>query len=104
MPVAILPLIAMFLAHVVSGLVFRALSALGFAYVTYQGINFLINNTKQYIVGLFSSVPPELAALLGMAKFDVVVNIVISAVIARLMLSGLSQATGTITALMMNKG
>jgi hypothetical protein len=104
MPLAILPLIATFLGSIVAGLAFRILASLGFAYVTYQGINFLINNTKSYIVGLFSSLPPEIAAILGMAKVDIAVNIIIAAVIARLMLSGLSQATGTITALMLSKG
>ena len=104
MPFAILPLIATFLGSIVAGLVFRALASLGFAYVTYVGINFLITTTKTYIVGLFSAVPPELAALLGMAKFDVAVNIVISAVIARLMLSGLDKASGTMAALMLSKG
>lgn len=96
---ALFPLIAKFLALVVSGLVFRALAALGFSYITYTGLNSVVGTIKSYVVGLFGSVPPDVVQILGLAKIDVAVNIMISAVIARLALAGMDRVSGSITAL-----
>lgn len=98
------PLIATFLGSIVSGLVFRALASLGFAYVSYVGIGRLIDTVDGYVKGLFVSVPPQAAAILGMAKIDVAINIMLAAVIARLLLAGMDRVTGTITGLaLLNK-
>jgi len=100
----ILPVIATFLGTIISGLVFRALASLGFAYVSYVGIGKLIDYVDVYIKDLFSSVPPSVAQILGMAKIDVAINIVLAAVVARLLLSGMDKVTGTITGLaLLNK-
>ena len=110
----LLPLLATFLGSIVSGLVFRALASLGFAYVAYVGIGRLIDTVDGYIKGLFSAIPAPVAAILGMAKIDVAINIIIAAVcllavlisggIARLMLAGMDRITGTITGLaLLNK-
>lgn len=96
---ALFPLIAKFLALVVSGLVFRALASLGFAYVSYTGLTSLIDSLKGYIVGLFSAVPSDVVMILGLAKIDVAFNIMLSAVVARLALAGMDRVSGTITAL-----
>lgn len=102
--VLIFPLVAKFLAIVVSGLVFRALASLGFAYVTYVGLGSLVDTVKGHIVALFGSLPPSVAQILGMAKIDVAINIVIAAIVARLLLSGMDKVTGTITSLaLLNK-
>lgn len=98
------PLIATFLGSIVAGLAFRVLASLGFAYVAYVGIGQLIDTVKSYVQGLFSAVPPEAAAILGLAKFDVAINIVIAAVVSRLLLAGMDRVTGTITGLaLLNK-
>lgn len=100
----LLPILATFLGSIVSGLVFRALASLGFAYMSYVGIGQLIDTVDGYIKGLFGAVPPSVAAVLGMAKVDVAINIVIAAVIARLLLAGMDKVTGTITGLaLLNK-
>ncbi|MBU1305545.1 MAG: DUF2523 domain-containing protein [Alphaproteobacteria bacterium] len=100
----LLPILATFLGSIVSGLVFRALASLGFAYMSYVGIGRLIDTVDVYIKGLFGAVPPSVAAVLGMAKLDVAINIVIAAVIARLLLAGMDKVTGTITGLaLLNK-
>lgn len=96
-------LVASFLGSIVSGLVFRALASLGFAYVAYSGITLLINNTKAYIVGLFSGLPPEVGQILGLARLDVALNIIFAAIIARFLLSGMDKATGVMTTLMLSK-
>lgn len=100
----LLPLLATFLGSIVSGLVFRALASLGFAYIAYVGIGQLIDTVDGYVKGLFSAIPQPVAAILGMAKVDVAINIIIAAVIARLMLAGMDRITGTITGLaLLNK-
>lgn len=100
----ILPIIATFLGSIVSGLVFRALASLGFAYVSYVGIGHLIDQADGYVKTLFGAVPPQAAAILGMAKLDVAINIILAAVIARLLLAGMDNVTGTITGLaLLNK-
>nr|DAU73744.1 MAG TPA: Minor Head Virion Protein G6P [Inoviridae sp.] len=100
----ILPIIATFLGSIVSGLVFRALASLGFAYVSYVGIGYLIDQVDGYVKTLFGAVPPPVAAILGMAKLDVAINIILAAVIARLLLAGMDKVTGTITGLaLLNK-
>lgn len=100
----ILPILATFLGSIVSGLVFRALASLGFAYVSYVGIGYLIDQVGGYVKTLFGAVPPPVAAILGMAKLDVAINIILAAVIARLLLAGMDKVTGTITGLaLLNK-
>lgn len=100
----LLPVLAKFLAMIVAGLVFRALASLGFAYITYTGLGSLVDTVKVHIVTMFGSVPPAVSAILGMAKIDIAINIIISAIVARLLLSGMDKVTGTITSLaMLNK-
>lgn len=96
---ALFPLIAKFLALVVSGLVFRALASLGFAYITYTGLNSVVDTIKSYTVGLFSSVPPDVVQILGLAKIDIAFNIMLSAVVARLALAGMDRVSGSLTAI-----
>jgi hypothetical protein len=100
----LLPILGMFLAQIVSGLVFRAMASLGFAYFTYVGIGSLVDTVDNYVKGLFNAMPSSAASILGLAKFDVAINIVIAAVIARLLLAGMDKVTGTITGLaLLNK-
>lgn len=102
--VLLFPLVARFLALVVSGLVFRALASLGFAYVTYVGLGGLVDTVKAHVVTLFGSLPPSVAQILGMAKIDIAINIIVSAIVARLLLSGMDKVTGTITSMaLLNK-
>lgn len=98
---AIFPLIAKFLALVVSGLVFRALASIGFAYVTYTGLGSIMDNIKSYITGLFSAVPSDVVMILGLAKVDVAFNIMLAAVMARLALAGMDKVSGSLTALVL---
>lgn len=103
MPLALLPLLATFLGSIIAGLAFRVLASIGFAYVAYRGISFLINSTKTYIISMFSAMPPEAAAILGLLRVDIAINIIIAAIVARLLLSGMDKATGVLTALMLSR-
>lgn len=96
---ALFPIIASFLAMIISGLVFRALASLGFAYVSYTGFASLMDSMRGYITGLFSGVPSEAVMILGLAKVDVAINIMLAAVLARLALAGMDRVSGTLTAL-----
>lgn len=96
---AMFPLVAAFLGSIVAGLAFRVLASLGFAYMTYVGVGMLIDSVESQLTALFSAIPPSAAAILGMAKVDVAINIVIAAVTTRALLSGMDKVTGSITAL-----
>ncbi|MGP9827765.1 DUF2523 family protein, partial [Ectopseudomonas khazarica] len=64
----------------------------------------LVDTVDGYIKGLFNGIPAPVAAILGMAKVDVAINIVIAAIIARLLLAGMDRVSGTITGLaLLNK-
>ena len=69
-----------------------------------MGIGHLIDQVDGYVKTLFGAVPPQASAILGMAKLDVAINIILAAVIARLLLAGIDKVTGTITGLaLLNK-
>jgi len=92
------------LIWIAAGVVFRALSALGFAYLTYTGIGQLMDKIESYIKSLFGGVPIEIAQIMGIAKFDVAINIILAALVARLLLVGMDKLTGTATAIaLMNR-
>lgn len=104
MPVLFFPLLAKFLAMVVAGLVFRALAAIGFGYLSYVGIGSLVDSAGDYIRSLFAELPSQVLAIMGLGKVDVAINIVLSAIIARLLLAGMDKVTGTITSIaLLNK-
>ena len=104
MPVLFFPLLAKFLAMVVAALVFRALAAIGFGYLSYVGIGSLVDSAGGYIRSLFAELPSQVLAIMGLGKVDIAINIVLSAIIARLLLAGMDKVTGTITSIaLLNK-
>ncbi|KXU37181.1 hypothetical protein AXE65_00595 [Ventosimonas gracilis] len=88
-----------FLLAIVGSLVFRALSALGFGYLAYTGLNSLMDSIQSYLYGLFGALPVEVMHLLGLAKVDIAINITFAAMAARLLLVGMDKFTGTVVAL-----
>lgn len=73
----------------------RVLIALGIGYVTYQGIDLLLDSLKSQIVGLLTSVPPQFVQVLSTLKIDVAISITFSAIAARLVLQGLTSGALT---------
>lgn len=71
-------------------LMFAALGALGLGIVTYTGIDLLLQEATDQIVGSMQGLPANMAAMAGILKHDVALNIMISAFVARLTLTGLS--------------
>jgi len=92
-----------FLLTIVGSLVFRALFALGFAYVTFVGLDSLMDSLKIYVHGLFSALPFEVAHLLGLANVDIAINITFAAISARLLLVGMDKLTGRVSKLSLTK-
>jgi hypothetical protein len=85
--------IAMLVIQIVGPIIFYVLRLLGIGAVTYVGINLVLDQVKDYLIGNFVNVPLQVQQLLGLAKFDVAINIYLAAVTARLLLAGYDKAT-----------
>lgn len=85
--------IAMLFVQIVGPIVFYVLRLLGIGAVTYVGINLVLDQVKDYVIANFANIPLYLQQILGLAKIDVVVNIYLAAVTARLLLAGYDKAT-----------
>lgn len=86
-----------FLSTVLGPLISKVLTGLGIGAVSYVGINLMLEQVKDYIVSSFGGVGSDTLMLLGLAKVDISINIVLAAVTARAVYSGMSKATGSIS-------
>jgi hypothetical protein len=94
MPVALVGMIWGGLASILATLVGRVLIALAITYVSYQGLDVLLDSMKE---AAFSNMGQMgvLSGVVGMLKLAECLNVVISAVVAKYTLAGLT--SGTIT-------
>ncbi|SEP57492.1 Protein of unknown function [Azotobacter beijerinckii] len=74
-------------------LVKMVMKVLGIGLATYVGVNFVIDEARDYVMSQIGNTGIVIQAIMGLAQFDVAINIYFSAVITRLILSGMS-ATG----------
>ena len=74
-------------------LVKMVLRMIGFGFVSYMGFNLVIDQAQQYVFGLMGDVGPVIQGILGLAKFDVVINLYFAAIATRFILSGIDKAT-----------
>lgn len=74
-------------------LVKMVLKALGIGLVSYVGINFILGQITDVIINNALSLPVSVQQILGLLKFDVALNIILSAVATRLTLRGIDKAT-----------
>lgn len=81
------------LINVAGSIVGRVLVALGVSVVTYTGISASLAFLKQQAVSSFYSLPPEVLQIVGAMKVGVAISIVSSALVARLVLNGLTGDT-----------
>lgn len=81
------------LLNIVGSIVGRVLVALGMGVVTYTGLNAGLDALKMQAIGTFQGLPPEVFGMLAMLKVGVAINIVTSAIAARLLLNGLTSDT-----------
>ncbi|MGE4338541.1 MAG: DUF2523 domain-containing protein [Pigmentiphaga sp.] len=85
--------IVQMLVIILGPLVKMVLKILGFGFVTYIGFNLIIGQAQDYVFGLMGDVGPVIQGILGLAKFDVVVNLYFAAISTRFMLAGIDKAT-----------
>lgn len=74
---------------IIHGLV-KLLIALGLGFITYQGVDVLINNLMQHVYANFNAVSPEMLGMLGVLKIDKALNVLASAYAARLVIRGIT--------------
>lgn len=85
--------IVQMLVIIVGPLVNMVLKILGFGFVTYVGFNLIIGQAQDYMFGLIGDLGPVIQGILGLAKFDVVVNLYFAAISTRFILAGIDKAT-----------
>lgn len=73
-------------------LVKMVLKVIGFGFVTYVGFNLIIGEAQNYVVSRMGESGPIIQQILGLAKFDVCVNIFFSAIATRFILAGIDKA------------
>lgn len=81
------------LINLVSTLVGRALVALGFATVTYMGMSSSMNWMKDQVLDKINGMPADFVSALAFAGIGTAINILTSALMARLLLDGISGDT-----------
>ncbi|WP_313289946.1 DUF2523 domain-containing protein [Stutzerimonas nitrititolerans] len=74
-------------------LVKMVLKMIGFGFVTYVGFNLIIGQAQEYLFAQIGTVGPVIQSMLGLMKFDVVVNIYFAAISTRFILAGIDKAT-----------
>ncbi|MDH1340135.1 DUF2523 domain-containing protein [Ectopseudomonas oleovorans] len=95
-----------YLAHlfliIVLPIVKQVLRAIGIGVVAYVGINLVINEAKDYAMANLGTLGQSLQMILGLAKFDVAVNIYFAAITTRLLLVGIDRMADRRTKLSTN--
>ncbi|WP_213909837.1 DUF2523 domain-containing protein [Stutzerimonas nitrititolerans] len=85
--------IAQLLVIIAGPLVKMVLRMLGWGFITYFGFNVIMQEAQDYLFGKMGDVGPIIQGILGLAKFDVVVNIYFAAISTRFILAGIDKAT-----------
>ena len=83
------------LAWAIVPLGWKLLKGLGFAAVTFTGIQLFMDEAKSFVFTQLMSLPVEWVNLIGLLKLDVCLNIYFSAYIARAVLWGMDRSTGS---------
>lgn len=76
---------------IVLPIVKMVLKALGIGVVAYLGINLVISEGKDYLLGNIGNAAPAIQMILGLAKIDVAINMYFAAITTRMVLSGLNK-------------
>lgn len=80
------------LSTIAGPLVKRVLVSLGIGAVSLVGVNVMLQGVTSFIKSQFGSVMPEVASILGLAKVDIAINIVLAAVATRALVAGMSKS------------
>lgn len=87
--------LAQFLLMIAIPIVKYVLRAIGFGFVTYVGINMIIDQAKNYIISEIGGAGSTILSILGLMKIDVAINLMLAAVTTRFILSGFDKASGS---------
>lgn len=83
------------LVSAAGSIVGRILISLGIAYVTYEGVDALLDGIKADAVARLMDLPPDVLTIAGLLQVDTAINILFSATVARLVLKGLTSGAVT---------
>lgn len=92
MPVVLASLLGGLLA-IAGSLVGRVMIALGISVVSYTGLSATLGFVKAQMMGAFAGLPAEMLGLLSYMGVGQFINIITSALLARMVLNGLSGDT-----------
>ncbi len=81
------------LLNILGTLVGQIIAAVGVGVVTYTGVSSSLDWLKNQAVSGLQMLDPQVVGLLGILKVGVFISIISSAVMARLLLSGLQSGT-----------
>lgn len=81
------------LINIVSTLVGRALVALGLSVVTYTGMSMSMGWIKDQLLAQLSGLPADFLAALAYGGVGIGINIITSAILARMLIDGVSGDT-----------
>lgn len=73
----------LYLASVSTPIVQRALTGLGFGIVTYVGLDVVMSQVQQGILGNWAMIPPGASAMLGLAGIPQALGIIVGALVSR---------------------
>jgi hypothetical protein len=76
----------------VAPLVKTALRAIGFGFATYFGFNAIIGAARDYMITNMGNAGIVIQQILGLAKIDIAINIMLSAVFTRFIIAGINKA------------
>jgi uncharacterized membrane protein (DUF485 family) len=80
-----------FLWMIAAPLVKTVLRAIGFGFITYFGFNALINAARDYMITNMGNSGIVIQQILGLAKIDIAINIMLSAVFTRFIIAGINK-------------
>lgn len=86
--------IGQFIFTLLGPVIFNSLKILGIGAVTYVGINLMLDQVSDFIISRLAGLPNDIRMILGLAKIDVVINIVLAAVTTRFVMSGMNKGSG----------
>lgn len=85
--------ITQLLVLILGPLVKMVMRIVGFGFVTYVGFNLVIGEAQSYVFARMGEAGPIIQQILGLAKFDVCINIFFAAITTRFILAGIDKAT-----------
>ncbi len=84
--------LAQLLIMIVGPLVKMALRVIGFGFVSYVGFNLVIDQARDYMQSSMGQLGAEVSGILGLAGFDIIVNMYFAAIATRFILAGIDKA------------